>query len=175
MELKETVELINRIKTFRPRMYDTFNEYQMNHMQIEWHKVLQPYDYEDVNKALVHFFETDTKQSYPGVYMLIRGLVTKKSKENSKVIKTNCQLCQKEIYLSDYTKHYCRCSSCNYLIDISKKYLDKQLNYEKLFEIPDETFEKIYNKVCKDVYLTMPDGQQKKHLEDYLLKIQKES
>ena len=168
MELKETVELMNRIKSFRPRMYDTLNEYEMDHMQIEWQKVLEPYDYDDVNKALTHFFETDTKHTFPGVYMLIRNLRTVKDKESSKEIKTNCQLCQKEINLSDYTKHYRRCSSCEYLIRMCRKHLNKQLNYNKLFELPDDEFDKLYEKICQDLYNNMENSREKENLGSYL-------
>ena len=68
-----------------------------------------------------------------------------------------------------YNKHYERCSSIDYIVEMSKRYLGKELKKSELFELNDFKFDELYYKICYAVYNKMPDGFPKHILENVLL------
>ena len=52
---------------------------------------------------------------------------------------------------------------------MSKRYLEKDLNKEKMYSMDDLTFEKQYYGICKKIYDLMPNGFPKHLLENVLL------
>ena len=106
---------------------------------------------------------------YPDVYYLIKFLKKKEEKLKSGVEYLRCRFCGKIIELEEYNQHYDRCSSVEYLIAMSKKYFDKNLNREKLLSCSIAEFEKYYWEFCDKLYEVMEDGLQKHVLKNVIL------
>ena len=164
MTREETKKLVDKVQVYRQSFLITQNVYQ------EWYKVLEPYDYCDVDQKLDGYFKDgDNFGRYPDVYYLTKYLKTTKEKEIMNVPHTFCQICGQAIEYENYEKHYARCSSVDYIIKISNQYLDKKLNKDKLMVADDNTFKKYYYSICYQVYNKMPDGFSKHLIENMLL------
>lgn len=164
MERTETKKIVDKIKVFRQSFLAT------NEIYNEWFKVLEPYDYEDVDKKLDEYFkESNNFGQYPDAYYLTKYLKTIEEKQIKDIPHAKCQICGQAVRFEDYKKHYDRCSSVEYLIDVSKRYLGKTLNKEKLMQTDDKTFDDYYYSTCRLVYNKMPDGFPKHLLENVLL------
>lgn len=164
MDTKQVSEVLERIQANRQSFLIT------NAVLNEWCNVLAPYDYYDVMKKLDDYFrDSDNFGRYPDVYYLTKFLKTIEEKKVLSVPHALCQICRQAVKYEDYQKHYDRCSSVEYLIEISNRYLSKPLSRKKLMDTDNETFEKYYYSTCKAVYNRMPDGFPKHLLENVLL------
>ena len=69
MTRTETKQIVDKIQVYRQSFLITNNVYQ------EWFRVLELYDYEDVDKKLDEFFQNgDNFGRYPDVYYLTKYL-----------------------------------------------------------------------------------------------------
>lgn len=169
MTLKETREFMERIKTYYPNfMIDDFTVK-------EWNSQLKDYSYQDISEKFNEHLKSEEYGNYvPRINFLTKFLKkeSEKGKNNVDKIKTNCQLCGKELYLNEYEDHFHKCSSIEYIIRQYKKYTDKDINREKLENANDEQFENIYNQILDIVYNNTNDEQQKHYIDmirgDYL-------
>lgn len=164
MERKDVSYLLERIQANRQSFLIT------NAVLDEWSKVLEPYDYFDLNKKLDEYFrDGENFGKYPDVYYLIKYLKTNEEKKIENVPYVICQNCRDKVKYEDYKSHYDRCSSVCYLIEMSKRYLNKELNKQKLFAADFKSFDKYYYSTCKLIYNQMPEGFPKHLLENVLL------
>lgn len=139
MELKDVKMILNRIKVNYPTFVND------DYTRSEWYKELKDYSLEDVMKKLEqHFRSEQYGNSIPKVYFLTKYLTKEKEKNTKENISYICPFCKKSISLELYEKHYNKCSSIDYLMNLSKKYFGKPLNKEKLEQADDDVFEKYY-------------------------------
>lgn len=164
MDRKQVSEVLERIQANRQSFLIT------NAVVNEWCNVLAPYDYYDVTKKLDDYFrDSDNFGRYPDVYYLTKYLKTIEEKQIYSVPHSLCQICGQAVKFADYEKHYARCSSIDYLYEMSKRYLDKTLSKEKLKTVDDATFDNYYYSACRAIYNKMPKGFPKHLLENVLL------
>ena len=164
MTREESKSLVDKIQVYRQSFLITKIVYE------EWFRVLEPYDYEDVNNKLDDYFrDSDNFGRYPDVYYLTRFLKTIEEKKILSIPHALCQICGKSVEYEKYNKHYERCSSIDYIVEMSKRYLGKELKKSELFELNDFKFDELYYKICYAVYNKMPDGFPKHILENVLL------
>lgn len=161
MERIETNKIINKITTFRQSFLvkkDTV---------AEWHKILKDYDYNDVDSKLDDYFkESKNFGQFPDPYYLTKYLTKTKDKFSMENIVIHCSLCGEIIPQEKYQDHYDRCSSADYVYRMYKKYYNKIINKEEIKKLPDEQFDKMYWQFCDNLYKIIPDGLEKKCLEN---------
>ena len=69
MSRKEVSDLLEKIQAYRQSFLIT------NAVINEWNRILEPYDYDDVNKKLDEYFKNgDNFGKYPDVYYLTKYL-----------------------------------------------------------------------------------------------------
>lgn len=164
MNKEETMKLLEKIKTFRQSFLvkkDTVDN---------WLNVLKDYDYKDVDQKLDEYFrESKNFGQYPDPYYLTKYLIKTDEKFSMSNIMIKCPLCFKTISQTKYDDHYDRCSSVDYVIRMYKKYYHRKLNRVELESLSDEKFDEMYWKFCESLYKTIPEGLQKKCLENAIL------
>lgn len=161
-EVKDLLSLIDRVyKTNYSLDKDIIND---------WYKVLKNYDLKDINNSLNYYMENYTEYP-PKVYNLTKGYSTIENKGLLSNAKTRCQLCNKEIYMVDYDKHYSRCLDIEYLIKNGKKYLDKNWSKEQFYSLNDIELEDKVIKMQKVVYENTNNSFEKNMLEKFLKRI----
>ncbi|MBR5303458.1 MAG: hypothetical protein IKU37_01360 [Candidatus Gastranaerophilales bacterium] len=139
MELKDVKIILNRIKVNYPSFVND------DYTRSEWYKELKDYSLEDVMKKLEqHFRSEQYGNSIPKVYFLTKYLTKEKEKKAKESIYYICPFCKKNVLPEFYEEHYSKCSSIDYLMNLSKKYFDKPLNKEKLEQADDDVFEEYY-------------------------------
>ena len=143
MELKDVKIILNRIKVNYPTFVND------DYTRSEWYNELKDYSLNDVMEKLEqHFRSEQYGNSIPKVYFLTKYLTKEKEKDIKENIKYICNLCGKPVSLELSDEHYDRCSSIDYLIKVSNKYFNKQLNREKLEQASDDAFDNYYWNVC---------------------------
>lgn len=158
MSRKEVTDLLDKIQAYRQSFLIT------NAVLNEWSRILEPYDYEDVDKKLDEYFKNgDNFGKYPDVYYLTKYLKKHDEKLKIGVNYINCHLCGKLIDLTKFNEHYERCSSVDYIVRMYKKYYDKNLNEQKLWDLSKEEFDKKYWNFCEKLYERMEDTDRLKH------------
>lgn len=164
MSRKEVSDLLEKIQVYRQSFLITTNVIN------EWCRILEPYDSADVNKKLDEYLQNgDNFGKYPDVYYLTKFLKTKEEKLNQNQVYAICPFCKSKVSPEDYQSHYHKCSSIQYLIDVSKKYFCKDLSKTKLRQMSNEDFEKFYWKVCNLLNEKIQDGNLKHSLENAIL------
>lgn len=163
MEKKDTLKIINKVKVYRPKFES--NDFVVS----EWHRVLESYDYEDVDKKLNEYLsDLVNRGRYPDPLYLTKYLKTSADKLNPTEYKIICDGCCKSIRRLEYKTHKERCNSALWLCDMSKKYFNKSLNYVKLMELEKSDFNERYYLFCKRLYELIEDGLEKRALETYI-------
>ena len=164
MERKEVNKLLDKIQAFRQSFIKS------NSIMEEWAKILEPYRYEDVDKKLDEYFRDSTNfGQYPDAYYLTKYLKTEEELSKTQEIKARCSLCGKEMPYNDLEEHYDRCSSIDYVYREARKYLHKTFDKDKMWEMDNQTFDKLYWKVCDELFRVMPNCLQRKCLENAIL------
>lgn len=164
MNRMETQNILNKIKVFRQSFLILKETIE------EWTKILEPYDYSDVDKKLDEYFrESNNFGQYPDPYYLSRNLTTKNEKEKYRNVSVRCQICGEEISHSEYDSHFEKCSSIEYVCDMSKKFFGKELNKQELRKLPNEKFDKAYWNFCEKLNEQMKTGLEKHILENAIL------
>ena len=160
MTLEETKNIVDKIKMYRQSFASYCDKNGLDKLKLEWFKVLEPYDYQDINSKLEEFLKNgDNFGKYPDPYYLIKYLKTKDQKEHTEGINVRCQLCGKIVGYGNYQEHYDRCSSVEYLI----KHSEKKLNREKLMNASKKEFDDYYYNFIENEYETTKD-ELKKHM-----------
>lgn len=156
MEKKQVIEFMDRIKSH-------YQEFVIDDFKIkEWYEELKQYGFEDVNKKLdEHLRSEQYGNSIPKVYFLTKYL-TKEKDKGTKTYIISCSNCGKHISSNEIDKHYERCNSVGFLITNSKKYLNKNLNRQKLMEVDEKTFKDYYYKVCSEIMPLIDDNSMKR-------------
>lgn len=158
----ETSKLLNKVQVYRQSFLIT------KFVIEEWNRILEPYDYDDVNKNLDEFFKDgDNYGRYPEAYQLIKGLIKIEDKGKTVDYRVYCTYCNKPLSMSQFSEHTRRCSSVRYLFDMSKKYLGKTLDKAKLYNMAEEEFDKTYNAICRKLLDEMPNCIEKRLISEY--------
>lgn len=164
MDRVETQKIINKIKTFRQTFLvekDTVNN---------WLNVLKDYDYEEVNNKLDDYFkESKNFGQYPDPYYLTKYLIKTNEKFSMNNIMIKCSICGKKISQEQMDAHYDRCSSIDYIHKMYQKYYNTNIRKSELWELPNDTFDKMYWSFCNKLYNELPEGLEKKCLENAIL------
>jgi len=164
MTREESTKIVDKIKLYRQSFMIT------NSLYVEWFRILEPYDYKDVDKKLDEYFkDSDNFGRYPDVYYLTRYFRTIEEKKNAPSYTPICPHCRKEVTMDKFQKHYDRCSSVLYLCEKSTKHFSKQLSYKKLMEASEKEFDEFYLKFCRELYDVLPNGLEKHLLENVIL------
>ena len=150
----ETSNLLNKVQAYRQSFLIT------KFVLEEWNRILEPYDYDDVNKKLDEFFKDGNNYGkYPEAYQLVKGLIKTEDKGKKTDYIVYCPYCSRALTMSKFTEHTRRCSSVRYLYDKSKMYLGKTLDKAKLYNMAEDEFDKTYNAICKRMLDVMPANQ----------------
>lgn len=166
MKIDETKTIIRKIKAFRPFMQTGNSAREETEFLKEWHKVLEPYDYEDVDRKLDEYFrDGDNIGKIPDVYYITKYLKTHTEKFQANGVWIRCPLCQKEMAQSSLNNHYERCSSVNYVYNKTKEYYNKTLNKDKLFAMSKEEFDSTYLRFLKSLISIVHDTTEKSRIE----------
>lgn len=164
MDKVEVNKLLDKIQAFRQSFMKSKSLIE------EWAKLLEPYRYEDVDKKLDEYFRDSSNfGQYPDAYYLTKYLKTEEELSRTQEINAKCSLCGKKMPYNDLEEHYDRCSSINYVYTQSRKYLHKTFDKQKLWEMDNETFERLYWKVCDELFRVMPRCLQRHCLENAIL------
>lgn len=164
MTKQETITLLEKVKVFR-------QSFLTNKTVIdEWFKVLEPYDYKDVDEQLDEYFkDSNNFGKYPDAFYLTKHLKKTEDKVKIRTAEVRCQICNESMDYIEYKTHYDKCSSVDYVCSMSKKYFNKGLDRNKLMKLSKEEFDKKYWEFCLNLYDIMPDGFQKHLLENAIL------
>ncbi len=156
MTRQEVDSLLEKIQAYRQSFLITKT------VIAEWRRVLEPYDSEDVNKKLDEFFKNTEENfgRYPDAYYLTKYLKRHDEKLKVGINYVRCQICQQPVELTEYDKHYDRCSSIEYLCKIAEKYYNRKLNKKELWKLSDKDFEEKYWKVCEELQSGQQSEQQ---------------
>lgn len=158
MSRKEVSNLLEKIQAYRQSFLIT------DTLIHEWERILEPYDYDDVNRKLDEYFKNgDNFGRYPDVYYLTKHLKKSEDKLKTGVNYVRCHLCQKLVDYTEFNNHYERCSSTEYLCKMSEKYFSKKLNREKLVVADREQFEKYYWEFCKKLHEKIDNNEFIRH------------
>lgn len=157
MELKDVKTILNRIKVNYPTFVnDDFT-------RSEWYNELKDYSLNDVMEKLEQHFRSEIYgNSIPKVYFLTKYLTKEKDKGNIKTYKVSCSNCGKHITNNEIEQHYERCNSVEFLINNSKRYLNKNLNRDKLMDTDEKTFKEYYYKTCETILPLVDDNMTKR-------------
>lgn len=170
MTIEDTKQIVDKIKIYRPNFGGQFDKSGLDKLKLEWFRILEPYDYIDVDKKLDEFFKNgDNFGRYPDVYYLTKFLKTKEEKLNQNQVYAICPFCKSKTIPEDYKRHYHKCSSIQYLIDISKKYFNKNISRIKLSQMSEKEFDEFYWKVCNLLDEKLEESNLKHSLQNAIL------
>lgn len=152
MTLNETGILLDKIKIYRPYFAGQFDKSGLDRLKREWHRILEPYEYEDINAELDDFLKDgDNLNKQPDVYQLIKYCKTIQQKQ-IKTFKTNCKFCNRLMDYTEIPEHENRCRSIAYLKKLYKEYFPtRELPLKSLYEMNDGEFDDNYYKVLEIV------------------------
>ena len=140
MQKLEVIEFMKKIKAY----YQTFS--MEDYVVREWQEKLKPYDATDVYQKLEQHLNGELKDQIPKLHYIIRYLRTSAEKLRPAVdYQIDCNLCGRTMRLSQYERHYDKCSSICYLLDILRKQ-DRSIDYQYLANISQEKFNQIYER-----------------------------
>lgn len=154
MTLTETSNLLDKIKIHRPYFAGQFDKSGLEKLKKEWHRVLEPYDVEDINNELDDFLKDgDNLNKQPDVYQLIKYCKTNKQKQmGEENFKVNCKFCNRSLDYIEIVDHENRCRSIMYLKRIYLKYFpNHKLPIKELYEMSNNQFDDNYFKIIEVV------------------------
>ena len=145
MTKEQSIKIVDRVKTNRQNFSINESVYQ------EWYRVLQNYDFEDVDNSLTKYLgEEYNDGKYPTAYELTRHLT--KCIEIIRVdYEMNCPICNRLMLRSQFDKHFDRCSSVDYIYRNYKKYFNKEIDKGALWKLSDVEFGQRYWKFCESL------------------------
>lgn len=139
MDKKETKKFMERIKSH----YQEFiiDEFKFS----EWYGFLKDYDDEDVNKKFEEHLNSEVYgNQIPKVAFLTKFLIKSKDKGKIKHYTVLCPKCGQAIFDEELDIHVKRCIEVSTIVRDFKRYFNKTLKREKLFNLSDDEFEKLY-------------------------------
>lgn len=159
------------VQTIMKRIQNNYNEFVVDDYAVsEWLKELKDYDFDDVmNKVEEHFRSEKFGNRPPKVYLLTKYLVKTKDKTKKHGIKITCHLCHKKILLNNFSNHFNRCSSVDYLNRKNIEYFNKPINKDKYMNMDRIEFEKVYDKFCEYILKHSNDPKEINYLEHYFI------
>lgn len=167
MTIEQTSDLVDKIKIHRPMFVSHLDKTSLTKFKVEWHKILEPYVFQDVSEKLDEYFrDTNNFGRYPDAYYLTKYLSTEEQKERAGTILVRCQECQKIVDLNDYERHYSRCSSVRYIARMREKYFNKTTDIEKLQELDQEKFDEVYEAFIRQSQAVCTDEQEKRCIDN---------
>lgn len=117
MTKAEVSSFVKKIKAY----YNYFN-IEDEEIFNEWVNKLRPYETEDVEKKLEEHLVGEKADEVPKLHFITRYLKTKEEKERYKgEYLVRCNLCGREMYYSEYERHYGKCLDIEYLVSIAKQ------------------------------------------------------
>lgn len=162
MTIEETKKLVDKIKIHRLSFGNQLDKSELGNLKLEWFRILEPYDYADVDEKLNEYFRNDDNEGkYPTPYNLVKYLKTIEKKKQTYGYCVICPQCQEYINLSDFECHYNKCLSMNYVISSMKKYFNKKITREELSVLSDKVFWDKYYDLAKRIEEMSPAGIQK--------------
>lgn len=165
MTIEETKQIIQKVKNYRPFMQTGNSSREQGEFVMAWHDVLEPYDFADVDRKLLEYFKDgDNIGKIPDVFYLVKYLKTHEDKRNAQGIWVRCQLCQEEMSLSAYEKHYERCASVEYICKQSITEFGQRLNRKQMMGLSQEEFDKRYIGFLERLQAKVKDIDEKNRL-----------
>jgi hypothetical protein len=143
MTKEDVKELFKRIKAHYSNF--TTDEFKFK----EWLKYLKDYDDISVNQQFEKWLKSDYATYEPKIDNLIR--YAKKKGTSNQPIYVKCQYCGETMLLDNYTGHIQREGSVDYMKSMAKKYLDKDIDYDKFMTMSEELFEEKYMKLLEAI------------------------
>lgn len=164
MTKEESKRIVDKIRVYRQRYDVDANVYE------EWFKVLELYEYEDVDEELNNYLRNENNQGrIPDAYYLTKYLKTSSEKKDPVEFKIICPECLKSIRRLDYDAHRSRCQSTLWMIEKAHQYLNQSFSYSKLMHLEKDKFDDFYYQLCKKIFPKMNDGLEKRILENVIL------
>ena len=164
MTREEASKIVDKVQVHRQSFLIT------NAVYLEWFRILEPYDYEDVDAKLDEYFKnSENFGKYPDAYYLIKYLKKQSEKLQSGHIYVRCQLCKQTVDLAKYDQHFDRCSSADYLCKMSLEKYDKKLKHENMINADKKQFDDYYWNFCEKVIDDIEDVRQKHSLKNAIL------
>lgn len=124
----------------------------------EWAERLKPYDNDDVVRKFEEHLNGGKADEPPKLHFITKYLITTKDKEKYKGdYLIRCNLCGREMYLSDYDKkHYDKCLLIKSLLPILES-RGEDVSYEILDEYDYATLDKIWDKYSPSLITSMKE------------------
>ena len=162
MELKDVKLILKRIQSYYPSfMIDDFKTK-------EWYNELKKFDLDDVNRKLEeHMRSTDYGAYEPKLFYLTKYLKTREEKESNIDYYASCTICGKYFKLSEYDKHFDRCSAINFINKQSMSMKGEEIDKDKYFNMSDQDFNEFYDRLLTVVYKNTEDEMQKNAIKKY--------
>lgn len=159
MTREEVKNLVDKIQVYRQSFLITNNVYQ------EWNRILEPYDYPDVDNKLNEFFQDgDNYGKYPDAYQLVKHLTKTVDKLKNKGMLISCKNCGRFLSMEEYDAHFDKCNSVEYLVRNYKKYYNKNLSLSKIWKLPDDKFWEMYWKFNEQIIPLVTEEKEKNML-----------
>ena len=153
MTKPEVMRFMQKIQSY----YETFSieSYKVD----EWYEQLKKYDTDDVYQKFEQHLKGDQQEYIPKLHYITKYLKTPEEKEKSKISNytIKCNLCNKDMNLDGYDRHYDKCLSTKYLIDRIYKVKKQVADYDQIYNLDEKTFEKLYEKYDVDMSDTLKE------------------
>ena len=164
MTVQETNDFLKRIKQH-------YQDFIIDNSKLdEWYKELKDYSLEDVNKKLdEHLRNEYYGNQIPKVFFLTKHLTKEKDKGKIDELLVRCTLCGKVIKYVNFDSHMDRCNSVDYLNIQSKRLFGKEIDKDKYRNMPDEDFDKVYNRVLEKILEISKDKDEIERISNYMI------
>lgn len=174
MTTDETREVIRKIKSFRPFFQTGLSSTEHTRFVLDWHQVLEPYDFRDVDEALNKYFKDgDNIGKIPDVYYLTKFLQTTKEKSMITQGCVICPLCRETILEEKFDEHYGRCLSVDLIARKTEKFYQRKVNRKPLIEMEKAEFDTKYLTFVKQIANSSTEEKEKKILKQLVSLLEK--
>lgn len=157
----------DQISLIIKRIKSNYPNYEMTKDMVnEWKEELSNFYWEDVNNNITKYLKSESADRFPKVYRLTRGIPTiKQQEEQYEEYKVECPQCRRFINSKEYSKHFERCSSINYILRQIKRFNMNNMDKSFLWKLSDEEFDERYKKFLRKVQELTSDPMEKKRIE----------
>lgn len=141
MKKMEVVHFMERIKVY----YPTFKDNDV--AKDEWIRKLEPYSYDDCMKKLDEHLKGDYQDRQPMPDWITKHLKTEEEKNKGYIAyPIECPNCHKYVEQDEYDSHLAKERTIDTIVRDLKKYCNKEVKLESLINLPDDDFERAYQK-----------------------------
>ena len=145
MTIDEAKQVIRKIKTFRPFFQTGNGSREESEFLKEWYKVLEPYEFADVEQKLMEYFKDgENIGKIPDVFYITKHLKSHAEKRCAQGLWIRCPWCQEEVASPLFEEHYDRCLSVTFICKNAKTKFNQVVDPKKLISLPKEEFDKKY-------------------------------